>query len=82
MRSEDCIFTRDPEEKGGVLSLYPGFAVLPLEQEYLEKQYSNDKFRKRGILGVLFSNIPRFPNRGYIENQYSQDATFSEQGVY
>ena len=25
-RPEDCIFPRDPEEKGGFLTLYPGFA--------------------------------------------------------
>ena len=39
LRSEDCIFPRDPEEKGGVLSLYPGYAGLPLEQGVSWKQY-------------------------------------------
>ena len=28
-RPEDCIFSRGPEEKGGVFTLYTGFAGLP-----------------------------------------------------
>ena len=35
-------------------------------------------FRTGGILKISTPKMPRFPNRGYIENQYSQDATFSE----
>ena len=40
-----------PEENRGTFSLYPGYAGLPL-------------FGKRGTLGVLFSNVPRFSQTG------------------
>ena len=53
-RPEDCIFPRDPEEKGGIFTLYPGFASFPFLV----------LVTNCGILGVLFFNMPRFPNRG------------------
>ena len=44
---------RDPEEKGGVFTLYPGFACS----------------ETGGILGVLFFKIPRFvTNRGDLDS--------------
>ena len=58
-RPEDCIFPRDPEEKGEIFTLYPGFDCFP----------SSILFTNCGILGVLYFNIPRFPNRGDIGNQ-------------
>ena len=54
LRSEDLHCPRGPEEKRGTFSLYLGFVGLPL-------------FGKRGTLGVLFSNVPRFHKLGDIE---------------
>ena len=65
-RPEDCIFPRDPEEKGEIFTLYPGFDCFP----------SSILFTNCGILGVLFPNIPHFLNRGDIGKQYSQYPTF------
>ena len=60
LRSEDCNFPRDPKDKGGVLSLYPGYAGLCHVFQsvmYLGKQYSQDAMFSELIFIVLFSNI-------------------------
>ena len=52
------LFPRDPEEKGGVLTLYPSFDSLP---HFLWKDKHalivHDELRNLGILGVLFSKM-------------------------
>ena len=65
LRSEDCIFSRDPEEKGGVLSLYPGYAGLPLEQGFSENVAS-------------WARCITLRKTWHLGSTIFQDATFSE----
>ena len=40
-----------------------------------------DKFRNRGILGVLFSKIPRFANRGILTVLFFKIPRFANRGI-
>ena len=82
-RPEDCIFPRDPEEKGGFLTLYPGFdgSETGASWEYCFSRCPGFVTNRGDLDSTVFQDTPVHPvgdKPGYLEKQYSQDAPVSE----
>ena len=73
-RPEDCIFPRDPEEKGGFLTLYPGFdgSETGASWEYCFSRCPGFVTNRGDLDSTVFQDTPVY-KPGYLGKQYCQD---------